>query len=60
MKVGEQLVYLGQLKGLSKNEATKRIKEWYKSLKSKIGGVRRSKNFEGNATKNSIYRYCCT
>ncbi len=28
MKVGEQLLYLAQLKGLSKNEAKKRIREW--------------------------------
>ncbi|MDX5481153.1 MAG: ATP-binding cassette domain-containing protein, partial [Hymenobacteraceae bacterium] len=28
MKVGEQLLYLAQLKGLSKSEATARIKEW--------------------------------
>jgi ABC-2 type transport system ATP-binding protein len=28
MKVGEQLLYLARLKGLSKQEATKRIKEW--------------------------------
>jgi ABC-2 type transport system ATP-binding protein len=28
MKVGEQLLYLAQLKGLSKSEATQRIKEW--------------------------------
>jgi ABC-2 type transport system ATP-binding protein len=28
MKVGEQLVYLAQLKGLSKAESTKRIKHW--------------------------------
>lgn len=28
MKVGEQLVYLAQLKGLTQTEATKRIKHW--------------------------------
>ncbi|GAB3329892.1 ABC transporter ATP-binding protein [Marivirga atlantica] len=28
MKVGEQLLYLAQLKGLSKSDAKKRIKEW--------------------------------
>ena len=32
MKVGEQLVYLGQLRGLSLKEATKRGKEWCKKL----------------------------
>ncbi|MEJ7735887.1 MAG: ABC transporter ATP-binding protein [Chitinophagaceae bacterium] len=29
MKIGEQAVYLAQLKGLSKTEAIKRIKEWF-------------------------------
>jgi ABC-2 type transport system ATP-binding protein len=29
MKIGEQTLYLAQLKGLSKAEATKKIKEWF-------------------------------
>lgn len=29
MKVGEQLLYLAQLKGLSKNEAMERLKKWF-------------------------------
>src|ERR1044072_8792251 len=29
MKIGEQALYLAQLKGLSKNDATKKIKEWF-------------------------------
>lgn len=29
MKIGEQTLYLAQLKGLSKYEATKKIKEWF-------------------------------
>jgi ABC-2 type transport system ATP-binding protein len=29
MKVGEQVLYFAQLKGLSKREATKRAKEWF-------------------------------
>lgn len=32
MKVGEQLVYLGQLRGLSMKEASKRGKEWCQKL----------------------------
>ncbi|MFC5269369.1 ABC transporter ATP-binding protein [Adhaeribacter terreus] len=32
MKVGEQLLYLAQLKGLSKAEATSRIKKWIDKL----------------------------
>src|SRR5258708_23952437 len=29
MKIGEQAVYLAQLKGLSKQEATLKVKEWF-------------------------------
>jgi ABC-2 type transport system ATP-binding protein len=29
MKIGEQAVYLSQLKGLSKKEATEKVKEWF-------------------------------
>jgi ABC-2 type transport system ATP-binding protein len=32
MKIGEQTLYLAQLKGLSKSEATKKIKEWFTRL----------------------------
>jgi ABC-2 type transport system ATP-binding protein len=32
MKVGEQAVYLGRLKGLSKAEARKRLKEWFEKF----------------------------
>ncbi|HOP58322.1 MAG TPA: ABC transporter ATP-binding protein [Bacteroidales bacterium] len=32
MKVGEQAIYLAELKGLSKNEAMKRLKYWFKKL----------------------------
>ncbi len=32
MKVGNQLVYLAQLKGLSKKEATKRINAWFEKF----------------------------
>lgn len=32
MKVGEQALYLAQLKGLSKNEAKKRLKYWFDHL----------------------------
>ncbi len=32
MKVGEQALYLAQLKGLSKNEAKKRLKYWFDRL----------------------------
>jgi ABC-2 type transport system ATP-binding protein len=32
MKVGEQALYFAQLKGLSKAEAMKRLKYWFKKL----------------------------
>jgi len=32
MKVGEQALYLAQLKGLSKHEASKRLKEWFEKF----------------------------
>lgn len=32
MKVGEQAIYLAQLKGLSKKEATKRLKVWFEKF----------------------------
>ena len=36
MKVGEQAIYLAELKGVKKNEAQKRLKEWFE--KFEIGG----------------------
>ena len=35
MKVGEHLVYLGQLKGLSKSKAKKRIEHWFEKFEIK-------------------------
>ena len=32
MKVGEQAIYLAQLKGISKTEATKRLKTWFEKF----------------------------
>ncbi len=32
MKIGEQALYLAQLKGLSKKDAMEKIKEWFKRL----------------------------
>jgi ABC-2 type transport system ATP-binding protein len=45
MKVGEHLLYLAQLKGLSYKDAKKEINHWLRSLKLQIGGIRESKNF---------------
>lgn len=35
MEIGEQVLYLAKLKGLSTNEATKRIKYWFEKLEMK-------------------------
>lgn len=32
MKIGEQAIYLAQLKGLSKHDATQKIKEWFEKF----------------------------
>jgi ABC-2 type transport system ATP-binding protein len=32
MEIGEQMLYLAQLKGMSKSHATKKIKEWFEKL----------------------------
>ena len=32
MRVGEQAIYLAQLKGISRREATRRLKEWFERL----------------------------
>src|SRR5690606_26071300 len=32
MKIGEQMLYLAQLKGIKKAEASRRIKEWFEKL----------------------------
>ena len=37
MKVGEQALYLAQLKGLSKQEATKRLKVWFDKFEIRLG-----------------------
>lgn len=44
MKVGDQAIYLAQLKGLSRSEATARLKKWFESLKSPHGGIKNWKN----------------
>ena len=57
MKVGEQLIYLSQLKGLSRTEAVKRIKIWLEKLDLKSWW---NKNVEdlskGMAQKGTVHR----
>lgn len=46
MKVGEQALYLAQLKGLSKSDAQKKLKFWFDRLEIRgTGGIKRCKNF---------------
>ena len=45
MKVGEQVLYLAQLKGMSLPEAKKKLGTGLKNLKFLIGGIRKYKNF---------------
>ena len=44
MKVGEQALYLAQLKGLSHAEAKQRLEMWFEKFQSCLGGTRSSKN----------------
>jgi ABC-2 type transport system ATP-binding protein len=45
MKVGEQALYLAQLKGLSEKQAKKALKIWFESLTSLHGGIKKWRNF---------------
>ncbi len=45
MKIGEQTLYLAQLKGLSRKEAEKKIKQWFINLKWKAGGIKKWKTY---------------
>ena len=59
MKVGEQCLYLAQMKGLSKAEAKKQLDYWFDRLD--ITGWWNKKNrrtFERNGSKNSICGDC--
>jgi ABC-2 type transport system ATP-binding protein len=51
MKVGEQCLYLAQMKGLSKAEATKQLNYWFEDWKFKVGGIRKYRSSKGMAQK---------
>ncbi len=58
MKVGEQILYLAQLKGLSKNDAKEGMKYWLN--KFDIKGWEKRKNrrtLKRYATEDTIYHY---
>jgi ABC-2 type transport system ATP-binding protein len=45
MKVGEQCLYLAQMKGLSKAEAKETVEYWFEDWKFKVGGIRKIQDF---------------
>ena len=60
MKVGEQAIYLAQLKGLSKAEATSRLKLWFEKFEILRGGTRNWKSCPKGCSKkyNLSSLYC--
>jgi ABC-2 type transport system ATP-binding protein len=59
MKIGEQAVYLAQLKGLSKHDAIAALKKWF--LKFEIMDWWNKKIEElSNAAKSPVYHYSST
>ena len=44
MKVGEQALYLAQLKGMSKNDALKALKYWFEKFEIQSCGIKRWKS----------------
>jgi len=51
MQVGEQALYLAQLKGLSKQDAAKRLNDGSKNLKFSPGGSEKWKNYPKECSK---------
>jgi ABC-2 type transport system ATP-binding protein len=45
MKVGEQCLYLAQMKGLSKAEAKKQLEYWFENWKFKVVEQENSRTF---------------
>ena len=60
MKVGEQAIYLAQLKGLSYQEAKKRLQAWFEKFDIMLGGTRSWKNCpkECNRRFSSLLPLC--
>jgi ABC-type uncharacterized transport system ATPase subunit len=52
MKVGEQALYLAQLKGLSRQEPCKRLKFWFGRMDiMPAGGIKKWKSFQKECSK---------
>ena len=61
MKVGEQCLYLAQLKGLSKKEAKIQLDYWFEKLDIKGCGTRKSRSCPKEWRKRfSLWCVCCT
>ena len=61
MKVGEQAIYLAQLKGLSRSEAIKRLKIWFEKFDIAAGGIAKWKSFQKECSKKySLLSLFCT
>ena len=57
MKVGEQAIYLAQLKGLPKSEAIIRLKTWFEKFGIMPVEQKARRAVEGHAAKGAIYHY---
>ena len=56
MKVGEQVLYLAQLKGMSKQDAKDRLKYWFDKLEIGDWWNRKIQELsKGQAQKNTVY-----
>jgi ABC-2 type transport system ATP-binding protein len=53
MKVGEQALYLARLKGVSRNDALKKLKYWFENLRYNPGGTKKWKNCQKACSKRS-------
>ena len=57
MKVGEQALYLAQLKGMKEAEAKQKLREWFKKFEI---GAWWDRTFKRHGAKSSIYCNCVT
>lgn len=58
MKVGEQAIYLAQLKGLPKSEAIVRLKTWFEKFGIMPWWNKKARRtVKGHAAKGAIYHY---
>lgn len=57
MKVGEQAIYLAQLKGLSKAEATSRLKLWFEKFEITPWWNKKLEELSKGCSKSTIYHH---